>query len=93
MSKDNKDMTIKRSKVEYNKVYQDTCYCSAIDKIQYKVCNHLRIVAKVRTDRVERESLLANLLQVGHITCDNVKNNDTMLVMNSMYSHQGRSQG
>ena len=45
----------------------------------YKVCNRLRIVAKVRTDSVERESLLANLLQVGHITCDNAKNNDTML--------------
>ena len=26
-------ITIKRSNVEYNRVYQDTCYCSAIDKI------------------------------------------------------------
>ena len=26
-------ITIKRSNVEYNRVYQDTCYCSAIDEI------------------------------------------------------------
>ena len=38
-------MTIKRSKVEYNRVYQDTCYCSAIDKIysspRYDVQDHI----------------------------------------------------
>ena len=44
----------------------------------YKVCNHLWIVAKVSTDSM-RQILTNQSLQVGHITCDNARNNDTML--------------
>ena len=31
--RDNKDITIKQGKVEYNRVYKDTRYCSVVDKI------------------------------------------------------------
>ena len=61
--------------VQMNTAHNGTCLGQAL----YKACNCLCIVAKIRTDSVERESLLANLLQVGHITCDNAKNNNTML--------------
>ena len=44
----------------------------------YKVCNRLQIVAKVSTDSM-RQILTNQSLQVGHITCDNTRNNDTML--------------
>ena len=44
----------------------------------YKVCNHLWFVAKVSTDSM-RQILTNQSLQVGHITCDNARNNDTML--------------
>ena len=44
----------------------------------YKVCNHLWILAKVSTDSM-RQILTNQSLQVGHITCDNARNNDTML--------------
>ena len=44
----------------------------------YKVCNCLEIVAKVSTDSM-RQILINQSLQVRHITCDNTRNNDSML--------------
>ena len=44
-------MTIKRSNVEYNRVYQDTCYCSAID-----------IVVRDKMSKIISNLLVRNLI-------------------------------